>query len=97
MAWSEWVSLGLHEPLFWECTLPEVRVVFGRADRHRRWADLRAGLIAATIVNMAGKHSRRNVKPQDFFARSDDRAHDTPENLRNALIGLGVRTGAVLA
>lgn len=97
MLWSEWTFLGLDNDLFWDSTLEEVEAVFDRAREADRKADRRAGLIAAQVTNMAGKVSRRTAKPDDFFRYDDAELHDTPEALRDALIGFAKRTGAKLA
>lgn len=64
--------------LFWDLDHREIIAVFReRAEIQRveqRTADLRAGLIASTIVNMSPHRKRgaRKVQPGDWFQYGDD-------------------------
>lgn len=70
MAWAEWSSFGLDDALFWRSTTEEVSAVLERARGRFERFDMLAGLIAAQIVNFAGKSSKRsNLTWQDFFSR----------------------------
>jgi hypothetical protein len=53
--------------VFWELTLREVEAVVERRAEQERRRDLRAGLIAATLVNVNRRRGSRLVQPQDFF------------------------------
>lgn len=99
-AWARSVAAGIEDRVFWGSTPWEVNLLGVELMRvqgaHERAANRRAGLVAAQIVNMAGRQSRRTVDADHFF-RYDDDHDDTPEALRNALIGLALRTGARIA
>jgi hypothetical protein len=64
------VTAGIPDDVYWELTFEELGEVFKKVMARRRAearaADLRAGLIAATIVNMFSKKGTRTFHPQDF-------------------------------
>jgi hypothetical protein len=75
------VALGLPEEELWRCTprlLHEHARVYAEVNRR---ADLRAGVIAAAIVNTRAGRRRgsRGVKPEDFFQTR--RASAAPDDL----------------
>jgi len=69
--WCHAVAAGISDELFWNCTLGEVAMLYGRiidkqVEAERR-AVLRAGLVASAIYNaLAGKVV---CHPEDFLAR----------------------------
>jgi len=71
--WAEWVGCGLSADVFWDLTMREVGAVMECKRRHVQNANLRAGLIAAILVNLHRKKGRRAVKPADFFATAPTR------------------------
>lgn len=83
------VAAGMEDAVFWGSTPAEtkvrVRALAKRREAEERKANQRAGLIAAQIINMAGKVSRRRYSPDDFWKYDDDES-DTPEALRDALL-----------
>jgi hypothetical protein len=100
--WARALAAGVDDLVFWGSTPAEAAMLFTEvAERElaiwretQRAANLRAGVIAATIVNMAGKVSKRTAKASEFFI--DPRAErDSPEALRNALIMWGESTKGV--
>lgn len=58
---------GIPNELFWELTPPEVDAVLTRRNELERAKYLRAGLIAATIVNVNKKRGAPLTKPSDFI------------------------------
>ncbi len=53
--------------LFWDSTQQEVMAVLKARQRYERQANLRAGLVAATIINVHRKRGTRLVRPGDFL------------------------------
>jgi hypothetical protein len=62
---------GIPDEKYWELTLEEVRAVLELRAREQaalaRAADLRAGLVAATLVNIFRKKGKKPVQPTDFI------------------------------
>lgn len=52
--------------MFWQLTQREVAAVLKRVSERSRAADLRAGLIAATITNVHRRKGAALVHPSDF-------------------------------
>lgn len=73
--WARCVAEGVPDEVFWSSRLSEVRelvdAIREREDRLQENANLRAGLVAATMVNMWSKKGARTVQPQDFFRRRE--------------------------
>ena len=67
MLWSSAVAVGIPDELFWRLTRGEVMAVLKEVAQRDRQANLRAGLIAATIVNVNRKKGTRMLKPEDFL------------------------------
>ena len=61
------MAVGIPHELFWELTIEEVNEVLKRENEKEKSAYLRAGLIAATIVNVHRRKGARMVKPSDFI------------------------------
>lgn len=53
--------------MFWRLAAPEVEAVLERRQSLERAAYLRAGLVAATVVNVHRKPGTPLVKPGDFL------------------------------
>jgi len=53
--------------MFWDLTIHEVGAVFDRNADRERAANLRAGLVAATIANVHRKKGAPMMKPSDFL------------------------------
>lgn len=69
------MAAGIPNELFWELTPREVEEVLKRQAEEERAEYLRAGLVAATIVNVNRKKGAPMVKPGDFIrvrARPED-------------------------
>lgn len=77
---------GLPSDLFWTSTLREVEAVILRKVDQQRAANLRAGLIAATLVNIFRKKGARLVSPSDFLDTPRD--HMTIKEAGKFLDGL---------
>lgn len=77
------------DEVFWRSTLSEVVAVLERDHARRREANLRAGLIAATICNVNRKKGTRAFVPEDFVvgAKGGPRPEDymSPAEGRRAL------------
>ena len=58
--------------MFWQLTIDELDAVFDAETKRRRAeahaADMRAGLVAATFVNVFRKKGARPLQPSDFIA-----------------------------
>jgi hypothetical protein len=101
-AWAPALATGVDDSVFWGSTPAEVAelctVLEERASSIRlatqRAAYQRAGLIAATVANMAGKVSRRTMRATDFFVEPGAEL-DSPDAVRNALIMWGEKTRGV--
>lgn len=58
---------GIPDALFWNLTPFELAAVLDRVKEQEKRATLRAGLVAATIVNVNLKKGARLVQPSDFI------------------------------
>lgn len=71
--WAKAVAAGIPDELFWRCDIEELvlllRAIHERDAAIERAANMRAGLIAAVIVNTNPyrKRGAPTVKPADFF------------------------------
>ena len=65
------MTCGIPHELFWELSIPEVEAVVERRVEEQRAQTLRAGLIAATILNVHRAKGQPLVQPQDFLADRD--------------------------
>jgi hypothetical protein len=63
---------GIPNELIWELSIPEIETVVQLKVEDDRAASLRAGLIAATILNVHRKKGTRVIQPQDFVRMPDD-------------------------
>lgn len=61
------MAAGIPDELFWGLDLHELRKLLERLRLVRREAYLRAGLVAATIVNVHRRRGAGLVHPQDFL------------------------------
>lgn len=61
------IAAGLPDELFWDSTIQEVEEVLARRREQDRAEWTRAGMVAATIVNVHRPKGRPAVKPSDFF------------------------------
>ncbi len=78
------IAVGIPDALYWDMTPDEFEAVLKEVTFNNRQANLRAGLIAATIVNMSPhRRRRRAVQPSDFLAKP--RMHMTPEEGQKAM------------
>lgn len=100
-AWADSVAAGIPDELFWDLTLPETEDLLvelaGRDRALRRERNMRAGVIAATIVNTTPRRSRRIFEWTDFFPEYEAEFSytDTPEGLRAALLAWAEQTDGV--
>lgn len=78
--WSLAIYSGIPNELFWESTLDEVAAVLKRRTEAERALTLRAGLIAATIINVNRKKGAPLVQPHDFLPETEEFL--TPEEAR---------------
>lgn len=58
---------GMPDELFWRSSPQEVEAVLERRSEAERGANLRAGLVAAAIVNVFRKKGSAPSKPSDFI------------------------------
>lgn len=65
--WALSMVVGIPDGLFWTLTAREVEAVLDRHTELERAANLRAGLVAATVVNVNLKKGAKLVQPRDFF------------------------------
>ena len=65
--WSAAIIAGIPEDLFWRSSPQELGALFDRVNEKERGKYLRAGLIAATIVNVKRRRGAPLVQPGDFF------------------------------
>lgn len=69
--WARSVAAGMDDAVFWGSTPAETaELATELRTRHEaevRAANQRAGLVAAQIVNLAGKTSKKTVRAEDFF------------------------------
>lgn len=65
--WATAIAAGVPNELFWEITPQELAEILKQKREQERAAYLRAGLVAATIVNVNRKRGSRMVQPSDFI------------------------------
>lgn len=58
---------GVPEDLFWRSSPQELQALFTARKERDRESYLRAGLIAATVVNVNRKPGSRLIQPSDFL------------------------------
>lgn len=78
--WSLAIYSGIPNELFWELTIDEVSEVLKRRTESERALTLRAGLIAATIINVNRKKGAPLVQPHDFLPETEE--YMSPEEAR---------------
>lgn len=61
------MGFGYAPDLFWDSTLQEVRAVLRHRAQLTRAANLRAGLVAAVLVNLHRKKGAARVRAEDFL------------------------------
>lgn len=71
--WARSVAAGVPDDLYWHLTPADTRVLIEELGERRKAdqdaANLRAGVVAATIANIWRKKGSRAIRPQDFFRR----------------------------
>lgn len=65
--WSSAIIAGIPEDVFWRSSPQELEALFRARREKDREAYLRAGLVAATIVNVNRRRGARLVQPSDFI------------------------------
>jgi hypothetical protein len=65
------LTCGIPHELFWELSIPEVEAVIEQRVAEQRAQTLRAGLIAATILNVHRSKGQPLVQPHDFLPGQD--------------------------
>lgn len=70
--WAIATVVGVPDRLFWTLTAREVEAVLDRHAELERAANYRAGLVAATVVNVNLKKGAKPVQPRDFFDEGRD-------------------------
>lgn len=78
--------MGVPNALFWDLTRPEVLAVLKRRADVQHVANLRAGLVAAAVINSNRPRGRKPVMPGDFF-RDREREYMDPKRARAFLLG----------
>jgi len=68
--WSRAMAAGVPDEVFWRLTPQELLAMFERKREAERAAFLRAGLVAATIVNVNRRPGTRAVEAADFLQES---------------------------
>lgn len=68
----------MSDELYWRLTLEEVSAVLKQRQTEEQRADLRAGLVAATVANVHRRKGQRAIQPRDFFGEGR-RRHMTPQ------------------
>ncbi len=63
---------GIPNELIWDLAIPEIEAVVQLKVEDDRAAALRAGLIAATILNVNRRKGTRVIQPTDFVRMPDD-------------------------
>jgi len=63
------MAAGIPNALYWTLTPAEVVAVVREVALRERAANLRAGLIAATLMNIHRKKGSRLIQPGDFLRR----------------------------
>lgn len=61
------MTAGISNELFWTLTPREVEEILKRRGEEERSRNLRAGLVAATIINVHKKKGAPLTKPADFL------------------------------
>ena len=61
------MAAGWNPNLFWDLTIHEIEAVFNRSADREKAANLRAGLVAATIANVHRRKGAPMIKPSDFL------------------------------
>ena len=89
--WASALNAGIPPDLIWELSVPEIEAVVGLKCEDDRAACLRAGLIAATILNVNIRKGARKYKPSDFVSMPDD--YMTPELAKAHLDAWARETG----
>jgi hypothetical protein len=96
--WARALASGIDDALFWGMSPMDTAVLMSelreREGQFQRAANLRAGLIAATIANTT-PGVRKRYRPSDFFPDEHDGVVDDVDALRSALIDWGRRDGRV--
>lgn len=96
--WARALASGIDDALFWAMSPADTALLVAqlreREGQLQRAANLRAGLIAATIANTT-PGVRKRYKWTDFFPDDHDGVVDDVDALRAALIDWGRRDGRV--
>lgn len=74
-------DLGLTEEEFWHLMPRQFVALKERHEEAMEWEDYRAGVVAATIVNMLKAKSSKTYKPQDFMPTRRRKEKQTPEEM----------------
>lgn len=74
-----WIAAGLSDEVYWRLTYEEVGAVLKQRQEEAKRADLRAGVIAATVANVHRSKGQRAFQPQDFLMVSRERQYMTPQ------------------
>lgn len=70
--WSVALIIGIPDEVFWTLAPPEIYAAIEAYNERERRADMRAGLVAATLVNVnRSSSSQALVRPEDFFKQRD--------------------------
>ncbi len=67
LLWSSAIAAGIPDEVFWKLTPLEFKAVLDRREAEERAKYMRAGLIAATIVNVNRRQGAAIVNAEDFF------------------------------
>lgn len=70
--WALSLTSGIPNELFWDLSLPEIEAVIDCRVEDARAATLRAGLIAATILNVNRRKGASLVQATDFVREKDE-------------------------
>lgn len=65
--WASAIIAGIPEDVYWNSSPQELTALFERRREKDRESFLRAGLIAATIVNVHRAKGSRLIQPSDFL------------------------------
>ena len=80
--WAAAMAAGISNEVYWSLTVREVKAVLKSIAEQNKQADLRAGLVAATIANVHRRKGSRLVQPQDFL-RQPKRFMELDEAVRH--------------
>ncbi len=69
---------GISNELYWDLTLREVEAVLDRVAEREQALNLRAGLVAATVINVKKKKGSPLVRAGDFFKKRQDKEYMSP-------------------